>query len=120
MENGAMNKKPGAPKGNKNAFKHGFYCRDFTQIEAEDLETVLREGLQDEIAMLRVSLRRLFQLSKQSQDLESAAKVMSSLSHASAQLANLLRTHKMLTGQSNATEEAITTAINQIIVEMVK
>jgi ABC-type transporter Mla subunit MlaD len=115
-----MNKKPGAPKGNKNAYKHGFYCRDFTQIEAGDLESALREGLQDEIAMLRISLRRLFQLSKESKDLETSAKILSSLSHASSQLANLLRTHKMLTGQSSATEDAITTAISQIIVELVK
>jgi uncharacterized protein YjcR len=29
-------KKRGAPYGNQNAFKHGFYSRHYTQAEVED------------------------------------------------------------------------------------
>ncbi len=115
-----MTIKRGARPGNKNAWKHGFYSRDFSRLEVEDLELVLRDGLDDEIAMLRVSLRRLFQLSKETEDLDKAARILTTLSQASGQLANLLRAHKLLTGNSKTVDEAITTAINQIIVELVK
>ncbi len=84
------------------------------------MDIALRDGLQDEIAMLRVSLRRLFQLSKETEDSEKAARVLTSLSQASAQLANLLRTHKQLTGNSRTADDAINTAIDQIVLELVK
>lgn len=113
-------KKRGAPKGNKNAYKHGFYGHTFSLIEASDLESALHEGLQDEIAMLRVSLRRLFSLSKEATDLEDASKILTSLSLACAQLANLLRTHKILVGESKTADDAISTAISQVILELTK
>ncbi len=119
-EGGEMVNRRGAPKGNKNAFTHGFYARDFTNIESEDLEAVLREGLQDEIAMLRVSLRRLFRLAKQCEDVDAATKALLSLSRASGQLANLLKTQKLLTGKNNNMDEAISTAISQVVMELVK
>lgn len=50
---------PGAPSGNRNAAQHGFYSGIFTDDEIADLAAAASaEGLADEIALLRVRLRR--------------------------------------------------------------
>jgi hypothetical protein len=110
----------GAQHGNLNALKHGFYSKHMSRIEVEDLETALQDGLTDEIAMLRVALRRTFELSKRAVTLDEAETALSSLGFACAHLSNLLRTHKMLTGNSTTTNDVITTAISQVIMEMTK
>jgi len=52
--------KRGAPKGNQNARKHGFYSRALTEAEKIELdEAALVEGLDQEIALLRIKLREL-------------------------------------------------------------
>ena len=54
--------KRGAPKGNQNARKHGFYSRALSEAENVDLEEAsLVEGIDQEIALLRVRLRELAQ-----------------------------------------------------------
>ena len=54
----------GAPHGNKNALKHGFYSRQFKKADLVDLESADFIGLKDEITMLRVFMRRVIQLGK--------------------------------------------------------
>ena len=52
--------KRGAPKGNQNARKHGFYSRALTEAEKADLsEASLIEGIDQEIAFLRMKLKEL-------------------------------------------------------------
>jgi uncharacterized protein YjcR len=54
--------KRGAPKGNRNAVTHGFYARALS--EAEELaydEACSMEGLDHEIAVLRIRLRSLIE-----------------------------------------------------------
>jgi hypothetical protein len=48
----------GAPRGNRNALKHGFYARTFSRSDQKDIETYTFKGLQDEIAALRLLNRR--------------------------------------------------------------
>jgi len=51
--------RPGAPPGNQNARKHGFYAEFYTGEELEDLATAAVAGdLSDEIGLLRVRIRR--------------------------------------------------------------
>lgn len=51
-------KRRGAPKGNQNARKHGFYSRVLTREEKEDMERAVNlEGLDEEIALLRVKIK---------------------------------------------------------------
>ena len=57
------NRKRGAQPGNLNALKHGFYSRNFLDLENTDLEAMLAQDLESEIAMLRVVVRRAFELS---------------------------------------------------------
>ena len=54
----AENGKRGAPAGNQNARKHGFYSMVLDEEEQLDFEQATRaEGLDDEIAMLRVRIK---------------------------------------------------------------
>jgi len=51
-------KKRGAPRGNQNARKHGFYSPVLTEQERKDFEQAVQvEGLDAEIALLRVKLK---------------------------------------------------------------
>ena len=53
-------KKRGAPYGNQNARKHGFYSHVLTPDEQADFEQATEvEGLDEEIALVRVKLKSL-------------------------------------------------------------
>jgi hypothetical protein len=86
----------GAQPGNLNALKNGFYSRQFRELENTDLGRV-SDGLKDEIRMLRVLIRRMFDLaSSDDGDLEQMAGCLNALGMASTRLANLLRTDQKL------------------------
>jgi hypothetical protein len=53
-------RKRGPPKGNQNARKHGFYSRVLDEAEQLDFELATGvEGIDDEIALLRVKIKSL-------------------------------------------------------------
>jgi len=53
-------RKRGAPKGNQNARKHGFYSKVLDQAEQLDFELATGvEGIDDEIALLRVKIKSI-------------------------------------------------------------
>ena len=53
-------RKRGAPQGNQNARKHGFYSRILNEAEQLDFELATGvEGIDDEIALLRVKIKSL-------------------------------------------------------------
>ena len=52
----------GAPKGNQNARKHGFYSKVLDEAEQLDLELATGvEGIDDEIALLRVKIKSILE-----------------------------------------------------------
>ena len=55
-------RKKGAQKGNQNARKHGFYSRVLDEVEKLDFELAAGvEGIDDEIALLRVKIKSLLE-----------------------------------------------------------
>ncbi len=52
-------RKRGAPVGNNNALKHGFYVRSFTQAEVDRLDSDVKGELHDEETLLRLYLARV-------------------------------------------------------------
>lgn len=53
-------RKRGAPKGNQNARKHGFYSKVLDEAERLDFEYATGvEGIDDEIALIRVKIKSL-------------------------------------------------------------
>jgi len=51
-------KKRGAPPGNKNALKHGFYSRAFTKEEQREWKSAAKNRLQPEINLFKVLIAR--------------------------------------------------------------
>lgn len=57
-----MKGKRGAPTGNQNARKHGFYSKVLDETERLDFELATGvEGIDDEIALLRVKIKSLLE-----------------------------------------------------------
>lgn len=112
--------KRGAPKGNLNALKHGFYSREFRKGEEADLETILTSGLTDEITMLRVATRRLFELSTNVDhlDMDDIADVLDSLGLACIRIRTLILTQEVLTGSNGPLNSSIAEAFNKVYEEL--
>ena len=57
-----VKRKRGAPKGNQNARKHGFYSKVLDEAEQLDFELATGvEGIDDEIALLRVKIKSILE-----------------------------------------------------------
>lgn len=50
---------PGAPLGNKNALKHGYYTRHFTEREIAEFEALTDQSLAGELVLARTMIGRL-------------------------------------------------------------
>ncbi len=112
-------RKRGGQPGNTNALRHGFYSRKFHAGDLEDLESGSTASLEDEIAMLRVSIRRVFDFaSENADDLDEWWKTLAVLGAASTKLASLMRTEQALAGQRNAAAAALSQALSEVIQEM--
>ena len=108
----------GGQPGNSNAVKHGFYSRKFRDLESQDLETVLREGLGDEIALMRVMIRRVFDFANDNAgDLDSWTGTLSALGAASTRLAGMLRTQKLLGASDSDALNALSKALAEVTSE---
>jgi|GEM_PF-6518470 len=58
VEETGEKKKRGAPEGNQYARKHGFYSHVLSESEQADYELATRvEGIDEEIALLRVKIK---------------------------------------------------------------
>jgi Protein of unknown function (DUF1214) len=97
----------GGKAGNLNSLKHGFYSHTFRSKERGDLEVMLAEGVEEEIALLRVYIRRVAQIAEShgqegADPLNRAIQVMSAVGMTSLQLGSRLKVQKIL-GQRAAT-----------------
>jgi len=106
----------GAQLGNTNALKHGFYSRRFLKSEMDDLETTNYTGLRDEIAMLRVCIRRIIEWGVSIQDFPEALNFLRVVSLATASLSRLVRTQEAIAGSDM--ESALEKAIGEVAVEL--
>ena len=62
MKKEETKKKRGAPKGNQNARKHGFYSKVLDEKEQADFDQAISvEGIDEEIALLRVKMISLLE-----------------------------------------------------------
>jgi len=108
-------RKSGAQTGNTNALKHGYYSHRFNQLELSDLDIVLSEGLTDEIALLRVIIRRVFEYADSAaQDLNTWSNALNTLGAASTRLAGLLRTQQLIAGTGADVVSVLSQAIGEV------
>lgn len=95
----------GAQPGNRNALKHGFYAKTLTEAEQVDLQIAADiEGLDDEIALLRVKIKHALERDPDNLDI---------LLDASATLARLVKLRYGLTSREG-------TSIQDNIVKVLK
>jgi hypothetical protein len=113
-----MSNPRGAPKGNLNALKHGFYSRLFRSIESSELEQEKSANLENEITLLRVMIRRTMELADGIDDLKEATRVLDALGAAAARLAGLLRTQRSLKAPESGVADEISLAIQQVNQEL--
>lgn len=93
----------GAQPGNINALKHGFYSSQFSDLELNDLESALGVGLGDEIALLRVLIRRFSTILYSANfDLEEMSLFLNTLGSNMTRLAGLLRADFLISGTSDS------------------
>jgi 2-hydroxychromene-2-carboxylate isomerase len=100
--------------------QQGFYGRSFQESELADLITQedLDPGLRDEIDMLRVMTRRLFELANGIDDPQECIDTLRALGLASTRLAALLKTQDALAkNRPSEALEAIQSAIGEVLKE---
>ena len=97
----------GAPKGNQNARKHGFYSRVLDEAEQLDFELASGvEGIDDEIALLRVKIKSILE-----KDPENISLIM----QATSALERMVRTRFNITKeQRKGLKEAIGNVLRDV------
>ncbi len=100
-------RKRGAPKGNQNARKHGFYSKVLDEAEQLDFELASGvEGIDDEIALLRVKIKSIL-----THDSENVKLIM----QATNTLAGLVKTRYNITkDQKKGLKEAIGNVLRDV------
>jgi len=100
-------RKRGAPKGNQNARKHGFYSKVLDEAEQLDFELASGvEGIDDEIALLRVKIKSILE-----KDPENISLIM----QATNALERLVRTrYKITKEQRKGLKEAIGNVLRDV------
>jgi len=106
-----LKKKRGAPKGNQNARKHGFYSQALNESEKLRLEQARgTEGIDEEIAILGAKLRELIHTHHERLDLHFEA---------ANTIARLVRTCYSITReQKKSLKEVITKVLTDIAVPL--
>jgi len=106
-----MTRRRGAQPGNQNARKHGFYSRALEEAEGLELaEAAEVEGLDGEIAVLRLKLRQLLQDHPERIDLQIRL---------ANTLARLIRVRYNITPeQKNTLKEAIATVLKDVAIPL--
>jgi len=101
------NGKRGAPTGNQNARKHGFYSRVLDAEEQIDFKQATQvEGLDDEIAMLRVRIKSV--LRKDPDNIKLIAQATNALARLVSTRYNISKEDK------KGLREAITTVLKDV------
>ena len=103
--------KKGAPPGNQNARKHGFYSRALTEAEQLEMEEAAYvDGVDQEIALLRIKLRGLIERSPDRIDLHLEA---------ANTIARLIRTRYQISKeQKKSLKEAIHKVLTEVAVPL--
>ena len=110
-----MKKQRGGQPGNLNAFKHGFYSQTFRDLTEADIEAILAQGLEDEIALLRTLLRKFLDTFGGFETLQDAARTLDIAGITATRLASLLKIQNAIgRGQGDETLQTINKVIEQV------
>ncbi len=109
-----LKRKRGAPVGNTNALKHGFYSTRFKSREIHDLDEISENNLQDEILMLRVFIRRILDHADEIDTITDRISLLRALSMAVRSITALVRAHQVLGGDTHELSRLLNQAIAEV------
>ena len=104
----------GGQPGNTNALKHGFYSRRFSPTDLKDLEDCDSPGLQDEITLLRIFIRRLVDIAYDAPTIENFIDTSRILILGISSLNRMVKTQKLVFGNLSQLDSALTQALREI------
>jgi len=107
-------KRPGAPLGNFNGFKHGFYTTRVKKRSPSPDEVTDLKSLCDEIALIRVFTRKLVESCDSGATSSELADILRVLCLSSTAITRILRVHYLITGSENDLDPVIEEAIRQV------
>jgi len=113
----AAGRRRGGQPGYLNALKHGFYSKQLQEGEIADLEAA--EGLKEEIGMMRLMTRRLFEMARGCTDMDELISVLGALGTASMRVASLMKVDKFLGGGDSVRDE-ISMALEDVTKEILR
>ena len=107
-----IKRKRGAPKGNRNSKKHGFYAKVFDEAERFDFnDAVGVDGIDEEIALLRMEIKKTISGGDE--------RNLILLVKAASALEKLIRTRYQITAaQRKGLKEAIGNVIKDVLVPL--
>jgi hypothetical protein len=105
----------GAPAGNLNAVKHGFYSSRFRKTDRDALDNNEFTGLSQEIAMLRLLIRRVVHEAARIEDFYQLLETLRVVSLASSSLSHLAKTHTLIAASPS---DELALALHQAIAEL--
>lgn len=116
MKDPTPKRKRGAPRGNANALKHGFYSRKFKPADLAGLEEIKDFDLAEEIDLMRVAILRVVTQSSGITNLSESLETLQALSTAATALTRLVRVQKLL--HSNDLSDILNHALEKVTHEM--
>jgi hypothetical protein len=109
-----MSPRRGAPPGNRNAVKHGFYSRFFHKADLKDLENLDAKSLSDEINLLRLHVRRLSEFSLTLTDLGEYLEVLRVINLFTSNINRLIKTQVFLAKEAPGFQDMINQALEEV------
>jgi hypothetical protein len=106
-------KRRGAPLGNNNALKHGFYARRLPASHLAGLEFTGTKSLEDEINVLRIFIRRVVDLGGETTDLMQATSMLRIITFATMGINRLVRTQITVADPVSHKNDALYAALNE-------
>ena len=104
----------GAQPGNTNTVKTGFYSKRFKGTELDDLELELREGLVDEIGLMRVMMRRVLDAAEGETSKSDLSETLTTLGTSSTRVALLIRAQHQINDHQTDIANLIMDAIEEV------
>ena len=109
----------GAQPGNTNALKHGFYSRTWKLSDTNGLDKLKSKSLDEEVALLRVYIRRLIEMEQDDADLQTVQDLVRTLSLACQTILRMLKAQTELhEDDESELRQVIDQAIREVTHEM--
>lgn len=105
-----MKRKRGAPRGNQNAFKHGFYSARYRQQELNSLSDKSSEDLIDEIGLVRVATSRFLaalEATPAGRDIETELSILRAINLGALSINGMVRTQLMMARAAQPSPETL-------------